>query len=222
MTPEKRVDMALIFASCKKRIVVIDCPRTSESTTKDYDPLLSVYAFIESLKNGFMVSPKYQSVSFSFPTVYVLVFANFEPDKTRLSKDRWNIKEIKVEEEQKIYIPDVGSKTKKIKRKSQVFSGKNLKKFKHTIDVDKLLKGEPIEVCMEDKTVVIEEMEKPSMLKDFDKADRKAKTHKYAKKEKIAADTLVEIGDRYSPMPEWAKKDYTKEQWNSLHYHDDY
>lgn len=49
------------------------------------------YTFIEQIKNGRVFSPKYESRMKSFPRPHVIVFANFEPDYTKLSADRWQI-----------------------------------------------------------------------------------------------------------------------------------
>lgn len=38
-----------------------------------------------------MVSTKYESTTFFFNKPIVLVFANFKPDRSKLSSDRWNV-----------------------------------------------------------------------------------------------------------------------------------
>lgn len=52
------------------------------------------YEAIESIKDGIFFSGKYESGMCMFNSPHVLVFSNFAPDKTALSKDRWKIKEI--------------------------------------------------------------------------------------------------------------------------------
>jgi len=49
------------------------------------------YEVIESIKNGIMFSPKYESKMKIYKKPLVIVFANFEPDESKLSKDRWKI-----------------------------------------------------------------------------------------------------------------------------------
>jgi len=64
-------------------VVVFDYPRTLEGRIS--------YDSIESLKNGILFSKKYESKVKRFDKPHVIVFANFEPDEERLSKDRWVI-----------------------------------------------------------------------------------------------------------------------------------
>lgn len=49
------------------------------------------YHTLEQLKTGFIMSGKYQGIKRMFDVVPVIVFANFEPDTSRLSADRWCI-----------------------------------------------------------------------------------------------------------------------------------
>lgn len=72
----------------RERIVVFDLTRTQA------EKLDAVYMAIESLKNGRLFSPKYDSHTKIFATPHVIVFANFEPDKSKLSEDRWKIQEL--------------------------------------------------------------------------------------------------------------------------------
>nr|QUS52611.1 replication protein [Mute swan feces associated circular virus 11] len=69
--------------------VVFDLSRTCEDGAVGV-----IYEVAELLKNGYICSGKYDSKSLSFAPPHVFVFANFEPDKTKLSADRWNIKNI--------------------------------------------------------------------------------------------------------------------------------
>lgn len=47
------------------------------------------YAVMESFKNGYIFSGKYNSTGKSFDTPHVFIFANFAPDRSKLSADRW-------------------------------------------------------------------------------------------------------------------------------------
>lgn len=49
------------------------------------------YSMIESVKDGLVVSGKYDSTVLTFNPPHVLVLANFAPDKSKLSADRWDI-----------------------------------------------------------------------------------------------------------------------------------
>lgn len=73
----------ICFAYQGEKIVIFDYMR-------DHKDFVG-YGPIEQLKNGMFFSPKYQSVMKSFDTPHVIIFANFEPDYTKLSRDRWRI-----------------------------------------------------------------------------------------------------------------------------------
>lgn len=47
------------------------------------------YSTLESLKNGFIMTGKYQGIKRYFKPKPVIVFANFEPDRSALSSDRF-------------------------------------------------------------------------------------------------------------------------------------
>lgn len=57
------------------------------------------YQAIESLKNGILFSPKYESGVLIMDSPIIFCFSNFEPDTSMMSKDRWNI--IKIEKGKK-------------------------------------------------------------------------------------------------------------------------
>lgn len=69
-------------------IVVFDLPRTIA------DHCDHVYTMIEKFKDGCIFSGKYESHTKVFDVPHVVVFANFEPDFSKLSKDRWQFSSI--------------------------------------------------------------------------------------------------------------------------------
>lgn len=72
------------------RIVIYDLPR-------DYiDNNESLYATMETFKNGYCLDTKYEGQKKRFIPPHIIVFSNSKPDLNKLSKDRWNI--IDVEE----------------------------------------------------------------------------------------------------------------------------
>ena len=52
------------------------------------------YSVIEHLKNGRIFSSKYESKIMKFACPYIIIYANFMPNKEKLSEDRWDIREI--------------------------------------------------------------------------------------------------------------------------------
>jgi len=93
LTAGKKVDMAYIYAQKPTRIVVFDLSRTTEpSDGKSY--LDGIYSLAEDLKNGRVVSTKYESKTVYFQSPHVVFFANFPPDMTKWSDDRYFINEL--------------------------------------------------------------------------------------------------------------------------------
>jgi len=82
----KHADLAHMWAKADRTsdYVAIDLTRT---LNPEYWP----YQFIEDLKDGFMISTKYNSVSISFDWKKVVVFTNSHPDMSKLSMDRYQI-----------------------------------------------------------------------------------------------------------------------------------
>lgn len=69
-------------------IVIFDLPRTTvDSDGKDWSP----YRIMEMFKDGRLFSSKYQSKMKIFGSKKVVVFANYLPDKSKLSSDRWDV-----------------------------------------------------------------------------------------------------------------------------------
>jgi hypothetical protein len=58
------------------------------------DKIDHIYSLMESFKNGRIFSPKYESISKTFKPCHVVVFANFIPDHSKLSQDRWLVKNL--------------------------------------------------------------------------------------------------------------------------------
>lgn len=76
----------IFYAYNYEPIVFFDWPRSHEEAFP--------YGVVESFKNGYFLSTKYESQPVRFATPHVIVFANFEPDRTKLSEDRWQINQI--------------------------------------------------------------------------------------------------------------------------------
>lgn len=81
----KNADIAYAYQG--QEYVVFDYTRQQEGVTN--------YSIIEMFKNGLIFSPKYESMLKSYPAAKVIVFSNWQPDKSQLSEDRWSIFNIK-------------------------------------------------------------------------------------------------------------------------------
>lgn len=77
----KSVDLTYAYGG--QPVVVFDYVRES----KDFVG----YGVIEQLKNGILMSTKYESVTKRFPVPHVFVFANFEPEEGKFSVDRLHL-----------------------------------------------------------------------------------------------------------------------------------
>jgi hypothetical protein len=64
-------------------LIVVDMPRVMQ----DYIS----YAGIEEVKNGVFFSTKYESGMAMMNHPHILCFANFEPDYSKMSEDRWKV-----------------------------------------------------------------------------------------------------------------------------------
>lgn len=71
----------MIEAKRTPRVVFVNVPRDGSVS----------YRALEEVKDGIFFSAKYDSGMCCFDSPHVVVFANFEPDKSRLSKHRWNV-----------------------------------------------------------------------------------------------------------------------------------
>lgn len=76
----------VLYAYEGQSVVCFDFPRSAEEFV--------CYSVIEALKNGVVTISKYESRTFLFPVPTVLVFSNFEPDRSKLSADRWKVTNI--------------------------------------------------------------------------------------------------------------------------------
>lgn len=70
----------------EKPVYVIDLPRGNKNKVP--------YEAIEQLKNGLGFSSKYEAKGFIAPPAHIVIFANFPPDRTKLSEDRWEVKDL--------------------------------------------------------------------------------------------------------------------------------
>lgn len=66
---------------------ILQLPRSAEEHTR-------IYAYLEEIKDGMVTSQKYSGRTIVFDTPHVIVFANFLPDTSALSLDRWKICQI--------------------------------------------------------------------------------------------------------------------------------
>jgi len=57
------------------------------------------YEALEAIKDGIFFNSKYESGMVMYNSPHVIVFANFEPDRTKLSIDRWEIVDLRVWDE---------------------------------------------------------------------------------------------------------------------------
>lgn len=64
--------------------------------TRDVEERLN-YSILEAVKNGRVFSSKYESTTRHFKKPHVVVFANFRPDQSKLSADRWDIRQLSEE-----------------------------------------------------------------------------------------------------------------------------
>lgn len=68
------------------RIIVFDIPRCNLGHVS--------YQAIESIKNGYFFSGKYEGGMKRFNKPHIICFANYSPDKSHLSKDRWIVEKL--------------------------------------------------------------------------------------------------------------------------------
>lgn len=78
----KSADLAHAYNG--ERVVTFDFCRSNEQATN--------YQIIEQIKNGMVFSPKYDSMTKINAIPHVICFSNFEPNRSMLSQDRWDIR----------------------------------------------------------------------------------------------------------------------------------
>lgn len=81
----KKADTLYAYHALLSSIVIFDLTRSQDG---EFTP----YSTMETLKNGHYLSTKYESVNVSRDgECHLIVFANFLPDRTKLSNDRWDV-----------------------------------------------------------------------------------------------------------------------------------
>jgi len=78
----------IVYAYNFERVVIFDLSRTQA------DKLDGIFMAIENFKNGRFFSPKYESQTKVFSVPHVFVFSNFDPDRSKLSADRWKVNQL--------------------------------------------------------------------------------------------------------------------------------
>lgn len=82
----KKNDILYCAAEYESNIYLMDIERSME----DYIS----YGAIEKIKNGYFMCSKYESKPIIRNCPHIFIFANFMPDTSKLSRDRWCIKDI--------------------------------------------------------------------------------------------------------------------------------
>jgi len=85
VTGGKGADIAYVVSE-KCRVLLLDLPRQAEGKIS--------YAIIEQAANGMIFSPKYESRLKIMLPIRVYIFANWLPDLSQLSADRWDVRSL--------------------------------------------------------------------------------------------------------------------------------
>lgn len=72
----------IYYAYQFQSVVIFDWSRDAETFP---------YGVLESFKNGYFLSTKYRVCTVRFAVPHVVVLANFQPDRSKLSQDRWDV-----------------------------------------------------------------------------------------------------------------------------------
>lgn len=75
--------MHLEEVKTQPKIAIIDIPRSHQEYV--------CYSTMEKIKDGLVYSGKYEGMKLRLIPHHLIVLANFEPDKSKLSSDRWQI-----------------------------------------------------------------------------------------------------------------------------------
>lgn len=78
----------ILYGYDNEEIIIYDLARTYA------DNMEHIYTTIENFKNGMYLSTKYETRQRIFKIPHIIVMANYKPDKTKLSLDRWDILDI--------------------------------------------------------------------------------------------------------------------------------
>lgn len=102
----------IMYGYDNQEYIIFDIPRSVE----DFTP----YKAMEAFKNGKCFSSKYTSMMKKFGSKKVIVCANFKPELTKLTNNRWNIIEIETDDEIIYNVPKITKM--KIKKTKTGFS----------------------------------------------------------------------------------------------------
>lgn len=89
LTAARKLDLTYIYAKNPKKVVVFDLTRTAAPDEDRKRAMDGIYSLAEELKNGHLVSTKYEPIDIYFRPPHVIFLANFEPDYTKWSGDRY-------------------------------------------------------------------------------------------------------------------------------------
>lgn len=84
-TPDVSKIQDILYNYNYEPVVIFDIPRSKEEHIDHF------YTAIEQFKNGHFTSTKYEPRHMLFKSPHVIVFANFYPNTSKLSMDRWDI-----------------------------------------------------------------------------------------------------------------------------------
>lgn len=84
----KKNDILYVAAEYESSIYVFDIERSM-------DEAYVSYGAIEKIKNGFYMCGKYEGKPIDRDNPHVIIFSNYEPDYSKMSKDRWNVVNIR-------------------------------------------------------------------------------------------------------------------------------
>lgn len=94
MTIGKKADMAYLYSKNPSKVVVFDLSRTTAPGEGREHFLDGAYSLAEDLKNGMVTSYKYDSANVLTTGCHVIFFANFPPDFSKWSADRYMVKQL--------------------------------------------------------------------------------------------------------------------------------